>query len=310
MADAYTTTTVLSNQVATSYQRVALFQLRARPAFVQFAKYKPGNLTNPGSPVTFTFWNEMALATTPLSETVDPDAVALGDSQISVTPAEYGNAVLKTIRIQTDTFLVGFDPDVAMLVSRNMVDTIDDLAKTALDGGTGVGYQGQATEGAITATDVLTAASVRQVVATLRANDAEGVEGDNYVAIAHPHVLVDLMGETGDAAWVGPHAYGGDASAIYNGEVGKFAGARFISSSKANLNPDGGSTTTDTYTTYFIGAESLAQAVSIPPHIVIGPVTDKLMRFRPIGWHAYLGFDTLREPALERWISASSMGAN
>ena len=97
---------------------------------------------------------------------------------------------------------------------------------------------------------------------------------------------------------------------IWNDEIGLFAGVRFVESPRAKINADGGSGTVDTYTTYFMGAQALAKAEPIPGHVVIGPVVDALMRVRPVGWYAYVGWDTYREAALRRLISASSIGAN
>ncbi len=309
MADAFTTTSVLSNQVLTAYQRNALFALRARPVFDQLAKVKPGNVTSPGDSVTFTFWSDLTAATTALSETVDPDAVALSDSQVTVTPNEYGNAVLLTLKMQADTMLVGFDPDVANLVAYNMADSIDTLARSALDSGGTATFQGQTAETAIVATDILSSTSVRTRVANLRGADVPGILGDHYVGIADPDVLFDLMEETGDGAWIGPHQYV-DPAAIYNGEVGTFAGVKFLSSTRGLVNTDGGSGTVDTYTVYFLGWEALAKAEPVPGHIVIGPVTDKLMRFRPVGWHTYAGWSVLRSASVRRHLVASSIGSN
>jgi len=299
----------LSNQVLTAFQRVAFFALRDAVIFDQFAKVKPGNLTSPGNPVNFLFWNDLSVATTALSETVDVDAVGLSDSSVTVTPAEYGNAIVKTIRIRTDDYLIGFDGDVANILAFNLVETIDRLARNAIDGGTNEDWVGQASEAAITASDTMTAAEMRQKHAELVAGSAIPWNGLWYIGIMHPHVSYDLKSETGEGRWVGPHQYV-DTQAIYTNEVGTFAGFKVVESNRALLNADGGSGTVDTYTNYFFGKEFLAKAESIAPHMVAGPVTDKLMRFQPIGWHMYVGWDTLREAALRRLLSASSIGAN
>lgn len=309
MADTFTTVTVLTNQVQTAYDRNAFFALREFPVFAQMATVKPGNVTNPGSPVTFTFWSDLSTATTALSETVDVDAVGLSDSQVSITPAEYGNAVLLTIKVRTDSLIAGFDPDVANIVSYNMVDTIDELARTAMDGGTNEDWVGQASEAAITASNIITADEVRQKRAELRGASVMPVSGSLYAAEIHPDVAYDLKGETGDGAWVAPHQYV-DTAALYNDEVGTFGGFRFLETARCKLNTDGGSGTVDTYTTYFHGPEALGQAVSIAPHTVLGPVTDTLKRFQPLGWYTYMQFDTVREAALQRLLSASSIGSN
>src|SRR3990170_2122993 len=100
MVDQFTGTSALADQVIAAYDRVGYFALRSRPTFDMLARVKPGNLTNPGSSVKFIFWGEMAAATTALTETVDPDAVALSDSVITVTPLEYGNAVILTAKVR------------------------------------------------------------------------------------------------------------------------------------------------------------------------------------------------------------------
>jgi N4-gp56 family major capsid protein len=217
--------------------------------------------------------------------------------------------VLKTIRIQTDDYLIGFDPDVANLLAFNLVDSIDGLAKTQFDAAGTETYVGQATEGAITATDILTANEARQKYAELSAANVQFWSGSLYAAIVHPHVSYDLRAETGDGAWVAPHQYV-DTMNIYNNEFGTFAGFRWVETSRANLNTDGGSGTVDTYTNYFLGRQAIAKAESIAPHMVQGPVTDKLRRFVPLGWHTYVGWNQFRAASLERLLSASSIGAN
>jgi hypothetical protein len=51
----------------------------------------------------------------------------------------------------------------------------------------------------------------------------------------------------------------------------------------------------------------MAEAVAEEPHIVIGPVIDQLMRFRPMGWYGVLGFKRYREAALYRILNGSSV---
>ncbi len=55
------------------------------------------------------------------------------------------------------------------------------------------------------------------------------------------------------------------------------------------------------------GQQALAEAVAEEPHVVIGPVVDKLMRHRPMGWYGVLGFARYREEALYRIESGSSI---
>jgi hypothetical protein len=73
------------------------------------------------------------------------------------------------------------------------------------------------------------------------------------------------------------------------------------------FNTTDGSGSTRVFRTIVAGKQALAEAVSEEPHVVIGPVTDKLRRFRPIGWYGVLGFARYREAALYRIESTSSI---
>jgi len=64
---------------------------------------------------------------------------------------------------------------------------------------------------------------------------------------------------------------------------------------------------TNVFNTYFAGQQALAEAVAEEPHVVIGPVVDKLMRHRPLGWYGVLGFSRYREEALYRVETSSSI---
>ena len=66
---------------------------------------------------------------------------------------------------------------------------------------------------------------------------------------------------------------------------------------------------TRVYRTLIAGKQAMAEAVAEEPHVVIGPVVDKLMRHRPMGWYGVLGFSRYREEALYRIESGSSIGA-
>jgi N4-gp56 family major capsid protein len=66
---------------------------------------------------------------------------------------------------------------------------------------------------------------------------------------------------------------------------------------------------TRVFDTIVCGAQAMAEAVAEEPHIVIGNVTDKLMRFRPMGWYGVLGFAVYRDEALYRITSGSSIAA-
>ena len=64
---------------------------------------------------------------------------------------------------------------------------------------------------------------------------------------------------------------------------------------------------TKVFNTYFAGQQALAEAVAEEFHVVIGPVVDKLMRHRPLGWYGVAGWNIYRDEALYRVESTSSI---
>jgi N4-gp56 family major capsid protein len=264
----------------------------------------------PGSSVALQIYNDLAVAKTALSEDVDPAAVALATPDIvTVTLNEYGNATVVTRKLQLMS-LADVDPAVANILAFNMADSIDELAQDALLAGTNVLYATGGTTTAtttsgITADDTITAADIRRAVAKLRTNKASGRKGSLYWCGIHPEVSHDLRAETGAASWRNPHEYQSN-DAIWAGEIGQFEGAYFIESPRLRKAANGADSI-NTYATFLCGQQALAEAVAEEPHVVIGPVVDKLMRQRPIGWYGVLGHAVYRNEALFRIESASSI---
>jgi N4-gp56 family major capsid protein len=309
---AFTGTSALGDSVIAAYDRNVYFALRAGSVFDQFTTVKPGNQNNPGSSVLFTFWADMTATTAILSETVDIDPVALSDSAITVTPRERGNALLTTLKVRTDSFVIGFDSDVAQAISWNMVDSLETVCREAYE------ISGQTTwvdsltdDATVATTNPIQMNDIRANIADLRGDSVVPYTGNAFVVIMHPDIEYDLMAETTQNAWgpfVSTNPMG--AESWYAGEVGRAAGAIFVSTPRALVNSDAGTAAVDVYTTYILGQQALAKAESIPPHIVRGPVMDYLNRFVPLGWYAYLGYAEFRNAALNRLHSASSIGAN
>jgi N4-gp56 family major capsid protein len=187
--------------------------------------------------------------------------------------------------------LADVDPAIANIIAYNLADSIDKVAMATLRAGTNVIYAGStATSTAtITAAATLASSNIRKAVAKLRANNAKGRKGNLYWVGIHPEVSHDLRAETGSAGWLIPHQYGANQNEIWAGEIGNYEGAFFVETNRM-------------YT-------ATAEAVAEEPHTVIGPVVDKLMRHRPMGWYGVLGFARYREEALYRIESGSSIAS-
>jgi N4-gp56 family major capsid protein len=395
MANAYTTTGSGSlggtvggaGLVQKAYDRLIEFALRAQPLIRSVADKTPARQSIPGSSVVLQRYVDLTKKTATLTETVDPDAVALATpTYTTITLAEYGNAVLVTRALELFS-LADVDPAIANIIAFNMADSMDEVAQTVLRAGSNVLYGGTATSHAtLTSSDVFTSALARKATAKLRSNKAIPRKGSLYWAGIHPEVSHDLRAETGVGSWRQPHEYQSN-DAIWAGEIGTYEGAFYVESPRMYSDKLGadrtalattavtvaaasgatsfgiasssviattaqagdkisgtgiasgslivsidttGSTSTVTvdtvfsaavtatttitvtpetkvFNTYFAGQQALAEAVAEEPHVVIGPVVDKLMRHRPLGWYGVLGHAIYRDEALYRVETSSSI---
>jgi N4-gp56 family major capsid protein len=294
--------------VQKAYDRLLEFALRSEPLIRSVADKRPTNQTNPGSTVVLQRYVDLSAATSALTETTDPDAVAMSTpTSVTITLNEYGNSVLVTRALELFS-LADVDPAIANIIAFNLADSIDQVAMTTLRGGSNVIYSGAtATSTAtVTAAATLSSANLRKAVAKLRANKSVGRKGSLYWAGLHPEVSHDLRAETGSAGWLLPNQYGSSQDRIWAGEIGTYEGAYFVESARL-YNATDGSSSARVYRTIVAGQQALAEAVAEEPHVVIGPVVDRLMRHRPMGWYGVLGFARYREEALYRIESGSSI---
>ena len=365
--------------VQKAYDRLIEFALRAQPLIRNVADKTPARQSIPGSSVVLQRYVDLTQQTNSLTETVDPDAVALATpTYTTITLAEYGNAVLVTRALELFS-LADVDPAVANIIAFNLADSIDTVAQNVLRTGANALYGGTRTSTAtLTSSDTFTSALARKAVAKLRTNKAIPRKGSLYWAGIHPEVAHDLRAETGVGSWRQPHEYQAN-NEIWAGEIGTYEGAFYVESPRLYNDFKGAakstSTTTTTaaaasgayvlavtstsgilvsdlvagtgvttganvvsisgtnvtldqpvtsagvtsgatitfthetnvFNTYFAGQQALAEAVAEEPHVVIGPVVDKLMRHRPLGWYGVLGFSIYRDEALYRVETSSSI---
>lgn len=328
MPNAFTSKATVSNAVIAAYDKAFEFGLRALPTYRTLADKRPVTVNNPGDAVTFSLYSDLAPATTPLSETVDPDSVAIANpGRVTVTLEEYGNAAIMTRRLQLAS-LSDVDVALANILAFNMVDTVDILVQNALAAGSqvlrrvGGSYVYTApggTAGApsgVTTTDTITASAVRQTVARLRGLKVLPRWEDFYRCDLHPYVSHDLRAETGEAAWRQPHVMTSEGVGnLWKGTLGTFEGAVFVENPRAlsaqtGADADGagpGTALTRVFNTYFTGQQALAEAVNDEFHMVIGEVTDKLKRLRPVGWTGMAGWGVFRQEAVTRLETAASL---
>lgn len=299
--------------VEAAFNREADFALRDAPVWAGVVDTRAARQAMPGDSVTFTIHQDLGAATvTPLTETVDPDAVApQAPTRVTVTLNEYGRTTLATKVLDTLNF-TNAEKERAVIVGRDLVDSVDGLIQAKADTSTNTlelasgALNTSGTTTLVTASDTMQRKLAAGAVTYLRGDKVLPVSGDNYLAICHPYTLHDLMAENSATAWIGPHTYGTDVGATYNAEVGTFMGARYLSTTRATVATDG-PTSQKVYRSYYFGKQAIAEAVAVDPHIVVGPTIDKLNRFRPLGWYGLIGWGLYRPKALRKVYSQSTI---
>lgn len=324
------TTDVLWDQAA--YEQLAYFALRAGTYYDQFATVKPTRQSMPGASVIFDFVTDLAAAVTALTENTDITPATMGDSQVTVTLAEYGNGVQTTARLAGVSYLP-VDPIMAELVGYNMAESVDLLALAELMNGTNVRFGSGAAgpRNTLVAGNIITADDVRFVVAKLRSASAMPFDGSTYVGTIHPDVSYDLRRATGTASWRDAQVYtDANVNKVWNAYIGTFESVRFMETPRVyGPNPTygtipaavngtnaGATASVDVYGTHIIGQQAMAKAFSshsewgADPRMVVAPVTDFLRRKWGIGWKYLAGWKMFRNACAYRIESASSIGTN
>ena len=304
-----------TGQVSSStgaFEQMAYFALRSNPLYEMIADVRSTAQTHNGASVTFDIYNNMTAATTALTEATDVTPVALGDTTVTVSLSEYGNAVETTAKLRGTSFL-NVDADAANVIGYNMVDSLDQVVAAVAAGGTNdILPTGRAATVNIVAGDTITADQTRTAAAKLRDKSAPGFENGNYVGMIHPNVAFDLRSQTAVTDVIA-YQIRQDGQAVRNGSIGTWGGVEFIENPRAHIQTGAGGGGIDVHDTIIAGRQALAKAFSRAPgfgeqpQIVYGPTTDYLRRFVSVGWYHLCGYGRFREDCLQRVESSSSL---
>jgi len=250
-----TTDTGLSNEMKTFYSDY-LIDL-AEPLLVhdQFGQKQPIP-KNGGKTIEFRKYSPLAKALTPLTEGVTPNGQKLTMSVITATVAQYGGYVT----LSDVLLLTAIDNNLLQateLLASQAGRTLDTVTREVLQGGTNVMYaQGGASRAALAYTNAttnnnMTFDDIRKAVRALKVQNAPKING-SYVAIVHPDVAYDIMS---DPKWVNVKTYS-DPDGMYEGEIGKIEGVRFVETTEAKVYKDAGASSRDVYGTLVLGANA------------------------------------------------------
>ena len=191
-----------------------------------------------GKTIQFRKYDPLPKLTSPIAEGVTPSGQTINMGTVNATVAQYGGYVELTDLL----IMTAIDNNLCMatkLLGSQAGRTLDSISREVLVGGTNVQYG----EGKVSSrtqlvggkenaeeNNYLTVDAVRRAVRFLKNQNAEKIDGA-YVAIIHPDCAYDLMS---DPNWKYPHQYA-DPSAIFEGEIGKIEGVRFIESTEAKV---------------------------------------------------------------------------
>lgn len=254
-------------------------------------------------------YDQLALVTSALTDKEDPASTALVDSKVTLTPAEYGNVVTTTRLANLQTGGTA-DRAAARMVGINAGRSQDKLALLAADASTNTLFPGAvASEGALVATDVADSDLLNRAYNKLARESVAGAIGGDYIMVAHDDVIHDLREASAAGTWLDVNKYAVPGEVLRN-EIGMYRGFRVVRNNHATLTPDGGSTTVDSYRSYFMGFNALGKAVSQEVELRMTGPYDKLNRFVNMGWFGCFQYKIVEQQALWVGITASSVGAN
>lgn len=229
-----TTDSGLSVENKTHYDMTLIDEAAPQLVHDQFGQKKPIP-KNGGKKIEFRKFASLPKALAPLTEGVTPDGKKLSASSIEAEVSQYGDYVVMSDILD----LTAIDPvvvEATKVCGRQAGLTLDTITRNILHSGTNVYYAPKAdgtvieSRTALDNTCLLTVDVVRRVAAILKKNNAPKIDG-SYVAIIHPFAAYDLMS---DKEWQYPHQYK-DTDNIYEGEIGKIAGVRFVETSEAKI---------------------------------------------------------------------------
>ena len=212
----------LSPEMKTYYDLRLLDYAQANLVHDQFGQKRPIP-KNGGKTIEFRSFSPLAKATTPLTEGVTPSGNQLDVKTITATVSQYGDFIVQSDVLELTAV------DNTILEATKLLGRTNVMYAPKINASTGAETAVTSRAG-LDSTCVLTVNLVEQVVAELRAQNAPTIDGD-YIGIIHPYTAYDLMR---DPDWRDPHKYA-DTTNLYEGEIGKIGGVRFVQSTEAKI---------------------------------------------------------------------------
>lgn len=316
-----TGTSTLSPEMKTFYDKTLLDEAQPELVHDQFGQER--NIPKGGGKIIeFRKFSALPKATTPLTEGVTPDGKALTVTSKTATVSQYGDYVALSDMLEL-TAIDNTIVETLSIIGSQAGRTLDTVTREKLAAGTNVMYEptpgANGSETAVTSRanltkkNVLTVKQVFKAAAALKAANAKPING-NYVAIIHPYVAYDLMMEAGNQ-WIDIQKYKNPEN-IYEGEIGKIGGVRFVQTTEAKVwkgTSDNCADGVAVFGTLFIAANAYGKTSvegggleTIVKQKGSAGTADPLNQRSTIGWKAVKTAEILTEEYMIRVESGSS----
>lgn len=269
---------------------------------------------NGGKTIEFRKYDPFPKATTPITEGVTPNGHLLNVTTVTATVAQYGDYV----EMSDVLLLTAIDNNMVQatkLLGNQAGETLDYVTREVLNGGTAVMYakgtaqSRPAARANVGATNTLSVDDIFNASRILKNANAKKING-SYVGIVCPDIAYTLMR---DQEWIDASKYAGSTQ-LFEGEIGKIAGVRFVETTEAKVFAGAGASGIDVYSTLILG-ENAYGVTEIAggglQHIVkqLGSSgsADPLNQRATVGWKAIKTAEILVDAYMLRVESAAAV---
>ena len=264
MATTTTSTSNFSDLVTQLVAARAQEELRARAVHAMPGMYVPARFIKGTNTLRYARYADLAVSTATLTEGTAPTDDALTISSEFFTAAQYGAtvAVSDLANLDSPHDLISIAAErVAYKAVRSMDTLVRDVIHANVLTSAVFGATASATlttntaNSAVAVAGVLTGAFVKQMVARLKGANVPQFADGTYRCIIHPAQEYDLVSDTSVNGWIESRKYV-DNTNLLTGEIGQFAGVRFIVSSDAKVYATAGASSGNVYNALFLGPDA------------------------------------------------------
>ena len=309
MATTTTSTTNFSDLVTQLVAARALEELRARAVHAMPGLYVPARFIKGTNTLRYARYADLAVSTATLTEGTAPTDDALTISSEFFTAAQYGAtvAVSDLANLDSPHDLISIAAErVAYKAVRSMDHLVRDVIHSTAQTAAVFGATASATltqntaNSAVAAAGLLSGSFVKQMVTRLKAANVPQFADGTYRCIIHPSQEYDLVSDTSVNGWIESRKYV-DNTNLLTGEIGMFAGVRFIVSSDAKVYATAGASAGNVYNALFLGpdAYTIGDSQTLQSYFVApgGDHSDPLAQKAIVGYKMRFGTLLLDEVA-------------